>query len=73
MLTGYDDESVYLADTNLKKIQKTSMKSFEVARTSRHKPFPPRNYYAIFELPKSLPDLKSVIIKSIRKIAEDMY
>jgi len=72
VLVGYDDENVYLADTNFKSIQKTSLKSFELARASKHKPFPPKNYYATFEFPKSLPSLDKVIIKSIRKTAEEM-
>jgi len=71
-LVGYDDENVYLADTNFKSIQKTSSKSFELARNSKHKPFPPKNYYATFEFPKSLPSLNEVIIKSIRTVANGM-
>jgi hypothetical protein len=72
VLVGYDDENVYLADTNFKSIQKTSLKSFGLARSSKHKPFPPKNHYATFEFPESLPNLKEVIIKSIRSVAEEM-
>ena len=72
VLVGYDDENVYLADTDFKSIQKTSLKSFELARTSKHKPFPPKNYYVTFEFSESLPSLDQVIVKSIRKTAEEM-
>jgi len=72
VLVGYDDNNVYLADTNLESIQKTSLKSFELARSSKHKPFSPKNHYATFEFPKSLPSLKEVIKKSIRTVAEEM-
>lgn len=72
VLVGYDDENVYLADTNFESIQKTSLKSFELARTSKHKPFSPKNYYVTFEFPESLPSLGQAIVKSIRKTAEEM-
>jgi hypothetical protein len=72
VLVGYDEENVYLADTNFKSIQKTSLKSFELARSSKHKPFPPNNYYSTFEFPKSLPSLNEVITKSIRAVAKEM-
>jgi hypothetical protein len=72
VLVGYDDDNVYLADTGFESIQKTSLKSFELARNSKHKPYPPKNYYATFEFPKSLPSLNQVIIKSIRETAKDM-
>jgi hypothetical protein len=72
VFVGYDDKNVYLADTDFKSIQKTSLKSFELARTSKHKPFPPKNYYATFEFPKSLLSLNEIIIKSIRKTANEM-
>jgi len=72
VLVGYDDENVYLADTYFESIQKTSLKSFELARTSKHKPFPPKNHYVTFEFPRCLPDLDHVIVKSIRKTAEEM-
>ena len=71
-LVGYDDENAYLADTDFDAIQKTSLKSFELARTSKYKPYPPKNYYATFEFPESLPSLEDVIIKSIRKTAKEM-
>ncbi len=72
VLAGYDNESVYLADSVFESMQKVSLKNFELARTSKSKPFQPKNYYATFEFPKSLPDLKNVIKKSIKENAENM-
>ncbi len=72
VLVGYDDEHAYLADTGFESIQKTSLKSFELARGSKYKPFPPKNHYATFKFPKSLPRLSEAITKSIRTVAEQM-
>lgn len=72
VLVGYDDKNVYLADTHFETIQKTSLKSFELGRTSKYKPFPPKNYYATFEFPEFLPRLEDVIIKSIKKTTREM-
>lgn len=72
VLVGYDDENVYLADTGFESIQKTSLKSFELARGSKYKPFPPKNHYATFKFPKSLPCLSEAITKSIRTVAEEL-
>lgn len=72
VLAGYDDKNVYLADTDFKAIQKTSLKNFELARSSKCKPFAPKNYYATFEFPKQLPDLSAAIKKSIKETAKNM-
>jgi len=72
VFAGYNDENVYLADTDFRSIQKTPLKSFELACASKYKPFPPKNYYATFEFPKFLPSLDKIIVKSIGKTANEM-
>jgi len=63
---------VYIADTNLKKLQTATLKELEEARASKFKPFPPENKWFTFEFPSELTPLDKAIKKSISKTVETM-
>ncbi len=63
---------VYIADTNLKKLQTATLKELEEARASKFKPFPPENKWFTFEFPSELTSLDKAIKKSISKTVETM-
>jgi len=81
VLAGYDEErgEAYVTDVRNKKIEPkrredglfvTSLKSLAEARSSKFKPFPPRNAWLTFSFPKELVPLDKAIKAAIKSNAE---
>jgi len=74
VLAGYDLErgEAYVADSKFQGLQAVSLENFAKARGSKFKPYPPRNEWFEFTLPRKLKPLSEAIRVIINETARNM-
>ena len=74
VLAGYDSDKgeAYVADSKFQGLQAVSLKNLAKARSSRFKPYPPRNEWFEFTLPQKLKPIDQAIKATIVETAKNM-
>jgi hypothetical protein len=74
VLAGYDEEKgeAYCADTSFNGLQAVSLESLAEARSSKYKPFPPRNTWFNINMPTKTKPLNHAVNKALLETAKNM-
>ena len=74
VVAGIDEEEevAYIADTNFKELQTATLEELEKARSSKAKPFPPKNKWFTFKFPSELPPIEDAIKRAVELTLNNM-